>query len=95
MYFINIWQNRRNEDDLSLSGLRRFELCQEELILQTSATIIYQVSFVAYDRVKFTFQFGKILDKRHNEGDLMPAEAGPLSAGELNLIETWINQGAQ
>ncbi len=28
-------------------------------------------------------------------GDPMPAEGGPLSAGQLNLIETWIDQGAQ
>ena len=28
-------------------------------------------------------------------GDPMPAESGPLSAGQLNLIETWIDQGAQ
>jgi hypothetical protein len=28
-------------------------------------------------------------------GDPMPAESGPLTAGELNLIEAWIDQGAQ
>lgn len=28
-------------------------------------------------------------------GDPMPASGGPLSAGALNLIETWIDQGAQ
>ena len=28
-------------------------------------------------------------------GDPMPAESGPLSAGQLILIETWIDQGAQ
>ena len=42
-----------------------------------------------------SYLYMKLIGDERIEGDPMPAEAGPLSAGELNLVEAWINQGAQ
>jgi hypothetical protein len=41
-----------------------------------------------------SYLYMKVIDDPRILGDPMPATGGPLSAGQLNLIETWIDQGA-
>ena len=41
-----------------------------------------------------SYLYMKLIEDPRILGDPMPASGGPLSAGQLNLIESWIDQGA-
>ena len=41
-----------------------------------------------------SYLYMKLIQDPRILGDQMPASGGPLSAGQLNLIESWIDQGA-